>query len=149
MAVLLGHVGQDPEIKLLTSGDKVARFSVATSESWKDKASGEKKERTEWHTIVTFNENLVGIIEQYMKKGTQVYIQGKITTRKWQDKDGNDRYSTEIHLTGFDAKIQLCGQPGGGSKRPAMPDEPDERAVKGKGGKAPARDTDFDDEIPF
>lgn len=105
-ATLIGHVGKDPEIRSVNSG-KVANFSVATSETWRDKNSGEKKESTQWHSIVVWNENLVKIIEQYVKKGDKIMVEGQIQTRKWTDKDGNDRYTTEIVLSGFNGSILL------------------------------------------
>lgn len=105
-ATLIGHVGKDPEIRSVNSG-KVANFSVATSETWRDKNSGEKKESTQWHSIVVWNENLVKIVEQYVKKGDKIMVEGQIQTRKWTDKDGNDRYTTEIVLSGFNGSILL------------------------------------------
>lgn len=159
MAVLMGHAGRDPEITALTSGGSIARFSLATSETWRDKASGERKERTEWHNVVVFNEGLVGVVEKYVKKGSQLMVRGAIRTRKWQDKDGKDRWSTEIHLSGFDASLVLCGK-GDGSGRPPPPDD-DPRAQRGgdqgdlpltggsKQGRPAPGDGDFDDEIPF
>lgn len=105
-ATLIGHVGKDPEIRSVNSG-KVANFSVATSETWRDKNSGEKKESTQWHSIVIWNENLVKIIEQYVKRGDKIMVEGQIQTRKWTDKDGNDRYTTEIVLSGFNGSILL------------------------------------------
>lgn len=107
--MLIGNVGNDPDIKSMPSGDKVANFSVATSESWKDKATGEKKEKTEWHRIVVFNKGLVGVIENYVKKGSKIYIAGKLQTRKWKDKDGVEKYSTEVVLSGFDGELVLLG----------------------------------------
>jgi single-strand DNA-binding protein len=107
--MLIGNVGNDPDIKSMPSGDKVANFSVATSESWKDKTTGEKKEKTEWHRIVVFNKGLVGVIESYVKKGSKIYIAGKLQTRKWKDKDGVEKYSTEIVLSGFDGELVLLG----------------------------------------
>lgn len=108
-ATLLGNVGNDPEIVTLESGNRKASFSLATSERWKDKHTGEKMERTEWHRIVTFNDGLIGVIEQYVKKGSQLYIEGQIKTRKWQDQSGNDRYSTEIVIPQFNGTLQLVG----------------------------------------
>jgi len=117
--MLIGNVGNDPDIKSMPSGDKVANFSVATSESWKDKATGEKKEKTEWHRIVVFNRGLVGVIENYVKKGSKIYIAGKLQTRKWKDKDGVEKYSTEIVLSGFDGELVLLG----GKQADAKPQE--------------------------
>lgn len=113
-ASLIGRLGKDPEIRSMQNGDKVASFPLATGEKWKDKASGEEKERTEWHQVVVFGP-LVRVIEQFFEKGKRVFIEGAIRTRKWQDKDGNDRWSTEIVLSGFDAKmIMLDGASGSG-----------------------------------
>jgi single-strand DNA-binding protein len=107
--MLIGNVGKDPEIKSFQNGGKVANFSIATSESWKDKSTGEKKERTEWHNIAVFNEGLVGVIERFVKKGSKVYIEGQLQTRKWQDQSGNDRYSTEIVLKPYNGTLVLLG----------------------------------------
>lgn len=115
---LIGNVGADPEIRDLQSGNAVANISLATSESWKDKNTGEKKERTEWHRVVVWNDGLVEVIEKYVKKGSKLYIEGQMQTRKWQDQDGNDRYSTEVVLTGFDAKLLLLGDPRTGERDP-------------------------------
>ncbi len=101
---LLGNLGRDPEIRTMQNGKKVANFSIATSESWKDQ-SGQKQERTEWHRIVVFSEGLVGVIERYVKKGSKLYIEGSLQTRKWQDQQGQDRYSTEVTLQNFNSKL--------------------------------------------
>ena len=105
--ILVGNLGKDPEVRRLNSGDQVVSFSVATSETWRDKTSGERKERTEWHNIVIFNENLGKVAEQYCKKGTKVYLEGQLQTRKWQDQSGNDRYTTEVVLQRFRGELQL------------------------------------------
>lgn len=115
--ILIGNVGKDPEIRRTQDGRPIASFSLATSESWRDKASGERKERTEWHNIVIFNEGLAKVVEQYVKKGSKVYIEGAQKTRKWVDKDGRDRYSTETVLQGFNAQLQLLSKRGDGSGR--------------------------------
>ncbi len=112
---LIGNVGQDPEIRNLNSGSSVANLSLATSETWRDK-DGEKQERTEWHRIVVWNDGLIGVIEKFVKKGSKIMIEGQLQTRKWQDQDGNDRYSTEVVLTGFDGKLLLLGDSGGGNR---------------------------------
>jgi len=104
--ILLGRVGKDPEVRAMNSGDKVANFSIATSESWKDKATGEKKEKTEWHNIVVWG-GLVSIVENYVKKGSRIYVEGKSCTRKWQDASGVDKYTTEVVLQGFGAQLVL------------------------------------------
>ena len=105
--ILIGNLGRDPEIKQMPSGSSLANLSIATSETWRDKASGERKEKTEWHRVVVFNEGLVRICEQYLKKGAKVYLEGALETRKWQDKDGNDKYSTEVVLRNFNATLTM------------------------------------------
>jgi single-strand DNA-binding protein len=110
--ILIGNVGTDPEIRNTNDGREIASFSLATSESWKDKNSGEKKEKTEWHRLVVFSQGLVGIVKNYVKKGSKLYIEGQLQTRKWTDKDGADKYTTEIVLQGFNSTIQLLGGKG-------------------------------------
>ena len=108
--LLIGRLGADPEIKQMVNGKSVARLSLATSQTWKDKNSGEKKEKTEWHRVVVFNEGLVNVVQQYLKKGAQVYIEGQLTTRKWKDeKSGQDKYSTEIVLQGYNSSLKMLG----------------------------------------
>ena len=148
--ILLGNVGKDPEIRTAPSGDRIATFSLATSETWKDKTTGERKEATEWHTIVVFNQNLMGVIEQYVKKGGRVAIEGAIKTRKWQDKEGRDRWSTEIVVGRFDGKLTLEGSPSGNGGT-TQRDERSYGDVKGRGAepKAPPISNDLNDDIPF
>ena len=105
--ILVGNLGKDPDVRRLNSGDQVVSFSLATSENWRDKTSGERKEKTEWHNVVIFNENLGKVVEQYCKKGSKVYVEGQLQTRKWQDKDGHDRYTTEIVLQRFRGELTL------------------------------------------
>lgn len=105
--ILIGNLGADPEIRRLNSGDQVANLRIATSESWRDRNTNERKERTEWHSIVIFNENLIKIVEQYLKKGSKIYIEGQLQTRKWQDQNGNDRYTTEIVLQKYRGELQM------------------------------------------
>ncbi|MBX4336355.1 single-stranded DNA-binding protein [Bartonella raoultii] len=105
--ILIGNLGADPEIRRLNSGDQVANLRIATSESWRDRNTNERKERTEWHNIVIFNENLIKIVEQYLKKGSKIYIEGQLQTRKWQDQNGNDRYTTEIVLQKYRGELQM------------------------------------------
>jgi single-strand DNA-binding protein len=102
---LIGNLGKDPEIRKTQDGRPIASFSIATTESWKDKNTGEKREKTEWHNIVVFNEGLCGVIEKYIKKGSKIYIEGQLQTRKWQDKDGHDRYTTEVVLQGLNSQL--------------------------------------------
>ena len=113
--MLIGNLGADPEIRSFQNGGKVANLRIATSETWKDKNSGERQERTEWHTVAIFSEGLVNVVERFLKKGSKVYIEGKLQTRKWQDQNGQDRYSTEVVLRGFDGTLtMLDGAQGGG-----------------------------------
>ena len=108
--LLIGRLGADPEVKQMVNGKSVARLSLATSQSWKDKNTGEKKEKTEWHRVVVFNEGLVNVVQQYLKKGAQVYIEGQVSTRKWKDeKTGQDKYSTEIIIQGFNSSLTMLG----------------------------------------
>ena len=114
--LLIGRLGADPEIKQMVNGKSVARLSLATSQTWKDKNSGEKKEKTEWHRVVVFNEGLVNVVQQYLKKGAQVYIEGQLTTRKWKDeKSGQDKYSTEVVIQGFNSSLTMLGSGNQGS----------------------------------
>src|SRR5919199_1447217 len=112
--ILVGNLGADPEIRTLNSGDRVANLRVATSETWRDRNSGERKERTEWHRVVIFNDNLVKVAENYLRKGSKVYLEGAIQTRKWQDQSGQDKYSTEIVLQGFNSQLTMLDRGGGG-----------------------------------
>ena len=113
--IILGNLGADPEIRTFQNGGKVANLRIATSERWRDKNTGENREKTEWHTVAIFSEGLVRVVEQYLKKGSSVYIEGKLQTRKWQDQSGNDRYSTEVVLQGFDSKLVMLGGRDGSS----------------------------------
>lgn len=113
--ILIGNLGADPEIKSFQNGGKIANIRIATSEQWKDRMSGERKERTEWHNVVVNGDGLVGVVERYLKKGSKVYIEGSLRTRKWQDRDGNDRYTTEVVIAGMGGTLtMLDGAPGGG-----------------------------------
>ncbi len=107
--ILIGNLGKDPEIRSLGSGERVANLRIATTESWRDKSSGERKEKTEWHSVVIFNDNIVKVVEQYVKKGSSVYIEGALQTRKWQDKDGAEKYSTEIVVSRFKGELTMLG----------------------------------------
>ena len=120
--ILVGNLGADPEIRRMPSGDPIVNLSVATSETWRDKNSGERKEKTEWHRVVIFNDNLAKVAEQYLKKGMKVYVEGSIQTRKWQDQSGNDRYSTEVVIRGMNGSLTMLdgaqgGSGGGGGQR--------------------------------
>jgi single-strand DNA-binding protein len=136
-AILIGNVGRDPEIRSTSDGRQIASLTLATSESWKDKSTGERKEKTEWHKIVIFNENLVSIVKSYVKKGSKLYVEGAIVTRKWTDKEGAEKYSTEIVLQNFNGQIQLLNR--------VESDEDDAPAQQ----PAPAAQSLLDDEIPF
>ena len=110
--ILLGKLGQDPDVRTMQSGKKIATMSIATSDSWKDKDTGEKKEKTEWHRIVVFNEGLVGVVENYIKKGTKLYIEGALQTRKWTDDSGTEKYTTEVVIQGFGGRIDIVSAKG-------------------------------------
>ncbi len=144
--LLIGRLGNDPEIKQMVNGKSVARLSIATSNTWKDKNTGEKKEKTEWHRIVIFNEGLVNVVQQYVKKGTQVYIEGQLTTRKWKDeKSGLDRYSTEIVLQGFNSTFKILS-----SKNSQIENLKDNNINKSSlPNDEVSSSNDLDDEIPF
>ena len=153
--ILVGNLGADPEIRRTQDGRPVANLRVATSDSWRDKATGERRERTEWHRVVIFNEGLCRIAEQYLKKGAKVYLEGQLQTRKWQDQQGQDRYSTEVVLQGFNSQLTMLDRAGTGGAGgdagesadfgSAGPTAPRER----KPALAGAKRDDLDDEIPF
>jgi len=144
--LLIGRLGADPEIKQMVNGKSVARFSLATSNTWKDKNTGEKKEKTEWHRIVIFNEGLVKVVQQYVKKGAQVYIEGQLTTRKWKDeKAGIDKYSTEIVLQGFNSSFKILSNKSNQIEN--LQDDSPEKSSLPKDDNIPSND--LDDEIPF
>ena len=154
--ILIGNLGADPEIRSLNSGDRVANLRIATSENWRDRASGERKEKTEWHRVVVFNEGLCKVIEQYLKKGAKVYLEGALQTRKWTDKDGVEKYSTEVVLQGFNSQLTMLDGRGGGGERSETSGGSDfgSSGVSG-GSRKPAmasaggKRDDMDDEIPF
>ena len=144
--LLIGRLGADPEIKQMVNGKSVARLSLATSNTWKDKNTGEKKEKTEWHRIVIFNEGLVNVVKQYLKKGAQVYIEGQLSTRKWRDeKAGVDKYSTEVVLQGYNSTLTMLGGKVGGQENLSQNKKdsvlPDDTSA--------TTNQDLDDEIPF
>ena len=115
--MLIGNLGADPEIRSFQNGGKVANLRIATSETWKDRQTGERKEKTEWHTVAIFSEGLVGVVERYLKKGSKVFVEGKLQTRKWQDQNGNDRYSTEVVIQGLGGTLTMLDGAGGGGGR--------------------------------
>jgi single-strand DNA-binding protein len=159
--ILIGNLGADPEIRRTQDGRPIAKLRLATSESWRDKATGERKEKTEWHSVVIFNEGLCKIAEQYLKKGAKVYLEGALQTRKWQDQQsGQDRYTTEVVLQGFNSQLTMLDRAGGGggdfgrdessggdfgSSGPSAQSAQRQPAMAGAGGKS----GDLDDEIPF
>ena len=165
--ILVGNLGADPEIRRTQDGRPIANLRIATSETWRDKASGERRERTEWHNVVVFNENLVRIVEQYLRKGSKVYVEGQLQTRKYQDKDGQERYVTEVVLQRFRGELTILDSRGGGGddfgggsggsgsyggggfggaepSRPAVSDRP-----SGGQGAPASFSSDLDDDIPF
>jgi single-strand DNA-binding protein len=162
--ILVGNLGRDPEIRRTQDGRPIANLRIATSETWKDRNSGERREKTEWHTVVIFNENLCRVAEQYLRKGSKVYVEGQLQTRKWQDQTGQDRYSTEVVLQGFNGQLTMLdgrAGAGGGLAEGGQSDygsddagggfgggEP-RRAARGGGAKGGGMDKPFDDEIPF
>jgi single-strand DNA-binding protein len=157
--ILVGNLGKDPEIRRTQDGRPIANLRVATSESWRDKATGEKRERTEWHGVVIFSEGLCRVVEQYLKKGSKVYIEGQLQTRKWQGQDGQDRYTTEIVLQNFNSQLVLLDRPGDRPGAGAGGLQEDDYGGYGSGGDGdgmrrggaakPVFDKKVDDEIPF
>ncbi|APG11823.1 single-stranded DNA-binding protein [Bradyrhizobium japonicum] len=159
--ILVGNLGKDPEIRRTQDGRPIANLSIATSETWRDKNSGERKEKTEWHRVVIFNEGLCKVAEQYLKKGAKVYIEGALQTRKWTDQSGAEKYSTEVVLQGFNSTLTMLDGRGGGGGGGSFGDEPGgdfgssgpvssapRRAVAAGGGGG-GRNSDMDDDIPF
>jgi single-strand DNA-binding protein len=164
--ILVGNLGRDPEVRRLNNGEPVVNLRLATSESWKDKATGERKEKTEWHSVVIFNENLARVAEQYLKKGSKVYVEGQLQTRKWTDQQGVEKYSTEIVLQRFRGDLTILdGRPGGGASEYGDEEgggqisrggdfgraSPMEKrpAPQSSGGGGGSRYNDLDDDIPF
>lgn len=141
--ILIGNLGRDPEVRTFQSGGKVVNLRIATAETWRDKATGERKEKTEWHSVAIFNEALAKVAEQYLRKGSKVYLEGQLETRKWQDQSGADRYSTEVVLRNFNGTLTLLDGHGGGQE--AKPD----RGEISRQTFAPAQTNAMDDEIPF
>ena len=155
--ILVGNLGADPEVRTLNNGGKVVNLSVATSERWRDRTSGEQRERTEWHRVVIFSEGLTRVAEQYLRKGSKVYLEGQLQTRKWQDQSGQDRYSTEVVLQNFNSTMVLLDSRGGDADQgsgyaPARQggNEPGQGAPRRPAANAPAFEpSGFDDDIPF
>lgn len=156
--ILIGNLGRDPETRSFQNGGKVCNLNIATSESWKDKQTGERKERTEWHRVSIFSEGLAGVAERYLKKGSKVYIEGQLRTRKWQDQSGQDKYSTEIVIDGFNGSMQMLdgaqgGGGGGGYSGGSSNDDGGDSwgggQSKGSGPSGGAFDDDLDDDVPF
>ena len=143
--LLIGRLGADPEIKQMVNGKNVARLSLATSQTWKDKNTGEKKEKTEWHRIVVFNEGLVNVVQQYLKKGAQVYVEGQLSTRKWKDEQsGQDKYSTEVIIQGYNSSLTMLG--GGNLSNSNLNDK---SQISSKNNDIPDSSSELDDDIPF
>ena len=165
--ILVGNLGRDPEVRRLNSGEPVVNLRIATSETWKDKASGERKEKTEWHSVVIFNENLARVAEQYLKKGSKVYVEGQLQTRKWTDQQGQEKYSTEVVLQRFRGELTILDSRGGGGSSEYGDEEPGQVSRGGDFARSPSQDrrpapsmggggssggsryNDLDDDIPF
>ena len=146
--ILVGNLGSDPEIRRLQSGEPVANLRIATSESWRDRQSGERKDKTEWHSVVIFNENLAKVAEQYLKKGAKVYIEGQLQTRRWQDQQGNDRYTTEIVLQKFRGELQMLDSRGEGQQQ-NQSHQSEQSYSQQSGGFGGGFDNNLNDDIPF
>ena len=151
--ILVGNLGRDPEIRSMQSGDRLAQFSLATSETWRDRNSGERRERTEWHRVVIFDSNLVDIAERYLRKGSKIYVEGALQTRKWQDQSGQERYTTEVVLQRFRSTLTMLDRAGDAESRDRDQDYGgygDRDAGSGRSAApAPALGSDLDDDIPF
>ncbi|MEE9271681.1 MAG: single-stranded DNA-binding protein [Robiginitomaculum sp.] len=154
--ILVGNLGADPEIRSMNNGGKVCTLSVATSDSWKDKNTGERREKTEWHRVVVFGDGLVRVCENYLKKGAKIYVEGSLQTRKWQDRDGNDKYTTEVVLQGFGGVLTMLDSKGSDGGSSGYNQDPGYGASSGGGGsrqasaqEGPKENFDLDDDIPF
>lgn len=147
-AQIIGNLGQDPDVRHLEGGRKVVQISVATSDRWKDKATGDQKERTEWHRVIIWNEGLAGVAEKYLRKGSKVFIEGKLQTRAWE-KDGKTHYTTEIVLQAYNGTLTLLDRAGSGNRPPPSDGEPDGPGVGSAAGAGSRPKNDLDDEIPF
>ena len=149
--ILIGNLGRDPEVRTFQNGGKVCNLRIATSETWKDRNTGERREKTEWHSVAIFSEGLVRVAEQYLRKGSKVYLEGQLQTRKWQDQSGQDRYSTEIVLQGFDAELVMLDGPSGEGQRDSggYDNDPARQSPSSYGAGGSPMGGDIDDEIPF
>ena len=151
--ILVGNLGRDPEIRSLQDGARVANLSLATSESWRDKNSGERREKTEWHRVVIFNDRLVDVVERFLRKGSKIYVEGQLQTRKWTDQNGQDRYSTEVVLQRYRGELTMLdsrgGGGGGGSSGDFSADDPGRDSSGGGTSGGQSFGGDLDDEIPF
>lgn len=161
--ILVGNLGADPEIRTFSNGGRVANLRIATSESWKDRTSGERKEKTDWHTVAIFADGLVGVVEKYLRKGSKVYVEGKLQTRKWQDQSGNDRYSTEVVIQNYGGTLEMLDKPQGGGGSSGSSDGWGAGGSSGGGRSSPDQgggsdswgqggggfDTELNDDIPF
>ncbi len=149
--ILLGNLGRDPEIRSMQSGKKMASFSIATSKRWKDRSTQEQKENTSWHNIVVFNEGLVDVIEKYIKKGSKIYVEGELSTRKYQDKDGNDKYTTEVVLQGYNSTLTMLDSRNSGSAsiEEAPNSSSSDSKLKDSFDSQVSDSQDLDDDIPF
>jgi single-strand DNA-binding protein len=147
--ILVGNLGNDPEVRALQAGKEVCNLSIATSESWKDKSTGERRDKTEWHRVVIFNENLVRIARDYLRKGSKVYIEGQLQTRKWTDKDGVEKYSTEVVLQNFNGNLTLLDSKGGERSSGGGDSYNQDQSYSAPAKRAPVAEAELDDEIPF
>jgi len=154
--ILVGNLGADPEVRRTQDGRPIVNLRIATSETWRDKGTGERKEKTEWHRVVIFNEGLCRVAEQYLKKGAKVYIEGQLQTRKWTDQSGQEKYSTEVVLQGFNSQLTMLDRSGGGGGGGYVADDsggdfgsPGPSSGGARRAPAPSRGSDMDDEIPF
>jgi single-strand DNA-binding protein len=151
--MLIGNLGQDPDVRTMQNGGRVCNLSIATSENWKDKNTGERREKTEWHRVVVFNDGLVGVIENYLKTGSKFFIEGTLETRKWQDQNGNDKYTTEVVLKNYNGNLTMLdgrndNNSGGGEGYQQRPPQQQSSGGQQNQNAAPVHD-DFEDDIPF
>lgn len=151
--ILIGNLGKDPEVKSFANGGRVANFTIATSETWNDRATGERKEKTEWHRVVIFNDNIVKVVENYLKKGSTIYVEGSLQTRKWTDQQGVEKYSTEVVIQRFNGQLTMLGGRDGGGSSGGGPRDDDYSSGFSTGGankpSGPRESYDLNDDIPF